>query len=191
MNGSAPAPLRSGGFFPLVVVAFSCRSRYPGNVWLNRRRARHMACPFTGWRPPVPFGPLYSRKRTSHAPHPISRRRCRQDNRGFQLLKKNATSAGTTEGVVVGVCSSVVWSAATQDAKASGTRSEGGRSRLRLSSSTPPTIATGTKKRRPQEEKKRNGAGTRSRTKDFHITNVALYQLSYTGYLRRREYSAG
>ena len=44
-----------------------------------------------------------------------------------------------------------------------------------------PTIATGTKKRRPQEEKKRNGAGTRSRTKDFHITNVALYQLSYTG----------
>ncbi len=25
------------------------------------------------------------------------------------------------------------------------------------------------------------GAGTRSRTKDFHITNVALYQLSYTG----------
>ncbi len=27
----------------------------------------------------------------------------------------------------------------------------------------------------------KNGAGTRSRTKDFHITNVALYQLSYTG----------
>ncbi len=29
----------------------------------------------------------------------------------------------------------------------------------------------------------KNGAGTRSRTKDFHITNVALYQLSYTGSL--------
>ena len=27
------------------------------------------------------------------------------------------------------------------------------------------------------------GAGTRSRIKDFHITNVALYQLSYTGFL--------
>ncbi len=27
----------------------------------------------------------------------------------------------------------------------------------------------------------KDGAGTRSRTKDFHITNVALYQLSYTG----------
>ena len=34
------------------------------------------------------------------------------------------------------------------------------------------------------------GAGTRSRTKDFHITNVALYQLSYTGVFSRREYSA-
>ncbi len=29
----------------------------------------------------------------------------------------------------------------------------------------------------------KSGAGTRSRTKDFHITNVALYQLSYTGEL--------
>ena len=28
----------------------------------------------------------------------------------------------------------------------------------------------------------KDGAGTRSRTKDFHITNVALYQLSYTGF---------
>ena len=27
-----------------------------------------------------------------------------------------------------------------------------------------------------------NGAGTRNRTTDFHITNVALYQLSYTGF---------
>ena len=40
-------------------------------VWLVRRRARHLACPFTGWRPPVPSGPLYSRKRTSHAPRPF------------------------------------------------------------------------------------------------------------------------
>ncbi len=38
----------------------------------------------------------------------------------------------------------------------------------------------------------KNGAGTRSRTKDFHITNVALYQLSYTGVIGFRsgaEYS--
>jgi hypothetical protein len=43
------------------------------------------------------------------------------------------------EGVVSGMSSSVVWSAATQDAKASGTRFDGGRSRLRLSSRTSPT----------------------------------------------------
>ena len=38
----------------------------------------------------------------------------------------------------------------------------------------------------------KDGAGTRSRTKDFHITNVALYQLSYTGVIGFRsgaEYS--
>ena len=36
----------------------------------------------------------------------------------------------------------------------------------------------------------KDGAGTRSRTKDFHITNVALYQLSYTGIFGGREYNA-
>ena len=53
---------------------------------VGRRRASHMACPFTGWRPPVPSGPLYSRKRTSHAPRPFGLGRCIEIDRGWKPL---------------------------------------------------------------------------------------------------------
>jgi len=43
-----------------------------------------MGYPFTGWRPPVPSGPLYSRKRTSHAPRPCELGQCIENDRGWK-----------------------------------------------------------------------------------------------------------
>jgi len=59
-----------------LLLAFGCA--------IGRRRARHMGYPFTGWRPPVPSGPLYSRKRTSHAPRPCELGQCIENDRGWK-----------------------------------------------------------------------------------------------------------
>ena len=67
------------------LLAFGCA--------LGRRRARHMACPLTGWRPPVPSGPLYSRKRTSHAPRPCELGRRIEIDRGWKPLPRISRQA--------------------------------------------------------------------------------------------------
>ena len=82
--GPTALPNRGSGFQPRSIP-----TRYD-----LRRRASHLACPFTGWRPPVPSGPLYSRKRTSHAPRPLELGRRIEIDRGWKPLPRNAAGKG-------------------------------------------------------------------------------------------------